>query len=128
MKFTLHCTVLIELYKPLDSGLNFSLGKIKRPWNKIKDKWQDMKSKAISKETKNRTETGNKDPLSYTDAETRILDFLRERKSNLVEGIPEGFDSAADEVCSTEDFDIVVLKICQNVDAFVIVIYLCRQQ
>ena len=75
-----------------------SLGSFKRPWNKIKDKYQDLKSKAVSKENRNRTKTGNAPVEAFSKWEKRIIDFLDEKKSATVRGVSGAFDTGADEV------------------------------
>ena len=80
-------------------GFN-SLGSFKRPWQKVKDKYQDLKSKAVSKENRNRTKTGNTPKETFTTWEKRILDFLDEKKSSTVQGVAGGFDTGANEVCN----------------------------
>ena len=58
---------------------------------KVKDKYQDMKSKASSKRTRN-LKTGNRPVKTYFPWETRIIDFLLEKKSDAIDGLAVGFD------------------------------------
>ena len=65
---------------------------------RIRKKWQDLKSKSVTKKTKNDNQTGNRPRLEYTKWEEKVLDFLAKRKSNIVSGIASGIESTSTEV------------------------------
>ena len=71
----------------------FSVGTVKCTWEKVRDKWQDIKSKTLTKNTKNSTGTGNTQLLELTEWEQKVLDFLKRKKSDLVAGLSTGMDS-----------------------------------
>ena len=88
-----------------------SLGHNKRTVKKVKKKWQDMKSKTVTKGTRNRNKTGNLPLQELTKYEQRIEDFLEKRNSNIVCGIPGGLESTDDDVsCNDIQHDINVFK------------------
>jgi hypothetical protein len=59
----------------------------------VKKKWQDVKSRGGRKFNKNRSATGNVQPEKLSVWEEEVVEFLRERKSFMIGGIPGGFES-----------------------------------
>jgi hypothetical protein len=59
----------------------------------VKKKWADLKSKGGKKEVKNRNETGNKPLIRLSIWEEEVVNFIREKKSHILDGIPGGFES-----------------------------------
>ena len=72
----------------------YSVGSYKRSWEKIRDKWQDVKSKALSKNTQNLNKTGNAPQEILSKWEKLIIDFLQTRNSDLITGLEGGFDTS----------------------------------
>ena len=60
----------------------------------MRDKWQDLKSKALSKNTRNLNKTGNAPQEIFTKWEKTIIDFLCSKKSDLISGVEGGFDTS----------------------------------
>jgi hypothetical protein len=61
----------------------------------VKKKWQDLKSKGSMKEMKNRHGTGNRPLIKLSPWEEEVVVFLRDRKSNIIDGIPGGYEAGA---------------------------------
>ena len=65
---------------------------------RVRKKWQDLKSKAVTKKTKNDNQTGNRPCIEYSKWEEKVLDFLAKQKSNIISGIASGLESTTAEV------------------------------
>lgn len=77
----------------------YRVGGNARPWEKVQKKWSDLKSKAVTTYNRyqracNATGGGKEpDPPKYNKWEQLIIDLLIERKSNLLSGLKDGFDT-----------------------------------
>ena len=78
--------------------LFYSIGYNKRNWRQVRKKWQDLKSKGVTKNTKNKNQTGNLPAKELTKWEQQVLEFLEKRHSNIVQGVPEGLESTDTQV------------------------------
>ena len=92
-----------DTWKHIAGSVN-AIGVMKRTWQKVRDKWQDLRSKTVRKETYNKNKTGNMPAKQLSKWEAKVLDFLISIKSNIVAGIAHGIDSADGEaVANVED-------------------------
>ena len=63
-----------------------------------------MKSKTVTKNTKNLNQTGNLPAKELSKWETKVLEFLEKRNSNIVSGVPEGFESTDTQVKKSSNY------------------------
>lgn len=81
-----------------------SVGGNDRAWEKIRKKWADLKSKAVTTYNRHQRECnktgGGKEPPApkYNKWERAIVQLLIDRKSNLLEGLKHGFDTGVSTV------------------------------
>lgn len=72
------------------------MGGFHRSFEKVRKKWQDTKSSAVTKNnkaTRDQTGGGRAPRVTSNKWEKQVIDMLIQKKSNLIHGLNDGFDT-----------------------------------